>query len=98
VKEPIWIDQRDATALHDGLLALLGGARTAARGLAESALCPPLQHLTYAKSPNVVDLGTVYTSGIARNHPLVVATSVRGLNPDETGYSTFLRECCSTEH
>jgi death-on-curing protein len=42
VKEPIWIDERDALALHDRLLALQGGA-TGLRddGLLKSALARP---------------------------------------------------------
>jgi death on curing protein len=72
VKEPVWIDERDALALHDRLLALHGGA-TGVRdeGLLNSALARPRQHFAYADSPDLIDMATAYTAGIVRNHPFV---------------------------
>jgi death on curing protein len=72
VKEPVGIDERDAFALHDRLLALHGGA-TGLRddGLLKSALARPQQHFAYAKSPDIVDMAAAYTWGIVRNHPFV---------------------------
>jgi death-on-curing protein len=72
VKEPIWIDERDALALHDRLLALHGGAaglRDA--GLLKSALARPQQHFAYAESADIIDMATAYTAGIVRNHPFI---------------------------
>ncbi len=72
MKTPIWIDERDALALHGRLLSLHGGA-TGLRdaGLMKSALARPQQHFAYAASPNIIDLGALYTVGIVRNHPFV---------------------------
>jgi death-on-curing protein len=72
VKEPIWIDERDALALHDRLLALHGGAaglRDA--GLLKSALARPQQHFAYAESADIIDMATAYTAGVVRNHPFI---------------------------
>ena len=71
-KEPLWIEERDALAIHDRLLALHGGA-TGLRdqGLLESALARPRQHHAYAATSDIVALAALYTSGIVRNHPFV---------------------------
>ena len=72
MKEPVWIDERDALALHDRLLALHGGAvGLRDDGLLKSALARPQQHFTYAESPDIVDMAAAYTWGIVRNHPFV---------------------------
>jgi death on curing protein len=72
VKEPVWIDERDALALHDRLLALHGGAvGLRDDGLLKSALARPQQHLAYAASPDIADLAAAYTCGIVLNHPFV---------------------------
>jgi len=72
VKEPVWIDERDALALHDRLLALHGGAvGLRDDGLLKSALARPQQHFAYAESPDVVEMAAAYTCGIVRNHPFV---------------------------
>ena len=70
MKEPVWIDERDALALHDRLLALHGGAvGLRDDGLLKSALARPQQHFAYAESPDIVDRAAAYTWGIVRNHP-----------------------------
>lgn len=72
MKEPIWIDERDALALHGRLLALDGGSagiRSAA--LLQSALARPSQVFAYAEKPDIVDLAVAYTAGIIRNHPFI---------------------------
>jgi death on curing protein len=72
VKEPVWIDERDALALHDRLLALHGGAvGLRDDALLKSALARPQQHFAYAESPDIVDMAAAYTGGIVRNHPFV---------------------------
>ena len=72
MKEPVWIDERDALALHDRLLALHGGAvGLRDDGLLKSALARPQQHFAYAESPDIVDMAAAYTWGIVRNHPFV---------------------------
>ena len=70
--EPIWIEEQDALALHDRLLALHGGAagvRDAA--LLQSALARPQQISAYAQTPGIIDMAAAYTAGIIRNHPFV---------------------------
>jgi death-on-curing protein len=72
VSGPIWIEQRDALALHDRLVALHGGASGLRdEGLLISALARPQQHFAYAESADVVDMAAAYTAGIVRNHPFV---------------------------
>jgi death-on-curing protein len=70
--EPVWIEERDALALHGRLLALDGGApglRDA--GLLQSALARPRQLYAYGDSPDIIDLAAACTAGIVRNHPFV---------------------------
>jgi death-on-curing protein len=72
VKAPVWIDERDALALHDSLLALHGGAAGLRDdGLLKSALARPRQQFAYAESPDIVDMAAAYTWGIVRNHPFI---------------------------
>jgi death-on-curing protein len=72
VKEPVWIDERDALVLHDRLLALHGGtAGLRDDGLLKSVLARPQQHVAYADSSGIVEMAAVYTAGIVRNHPFV---------------------------
>jgi death-on-curing protein len=72
VKQPVWIDERDVLALHDRLIALHGGAAGLRDvGLLKSALARPQQHFAYAEAPDVIDMATVYTAGIVRNHAFV---------------------------
>lgn len=72
MKEPTWIDERDALTLHDRLLAFHGGAvGVRDDGLLKSALALPRQHLAYADAVDIIQLAAVYTAGILRNHPFV---------------------------
>jgi len=72
VSEPVWIDERDALAVHDQLLVLDGGAPGVRdQGLLESALARPRQIHAYADHPDLVDISAAYTAGIVRNHPFV---------------------------
>ena len=69
---PVWIDERDALAIHDRLLALDGG-RAGVRdpGLLKSALTRPKQIHAYGNRPGTVTLASAYTAAIVRNHPFV---------------------------
>lgn len=72
MREPVWIEERDALVLHDRLLALHGGAsgvRDAA--LLQSAMGRPRQHYAYAEKADVGEMAAAYTAGIVRNHPFV---------------------------
>jgi death-on-curing protein len=72
VKEPVWIDLRDALAIHDRMLALHGGAEGIRdQTLLESALAPPRQVYAYAENPALADLGAALVAGIVKNHPFV---------------------------
>lgn len=70
MKEPLWIDTRDALILHDRLLALHGGA-AGVRDLAllESAVARPRQLFTYDARADVCAMAAAYTVGIVKNHP-----------------------------
>jgi death on curing protein len=71
-KEPLWIEARDALAIHDRLLAQHGGrVGLRDRGLLESALARPRQHYSYAKTSDILEMAALYTAGIVRNHPFV---------------------------
>ena len=72
MKEPLWIDEPDALALHDRLLALHGGAP----GLRDPALLPsalarPRQLYAYMEAATMIDMAAAYTAGIVRNHPFL---------------------------
>lgn len=70
--EPLWIDVRDALALHERLLALHGGAAGLRdRALLESALARPRQLRAYADAPDRIGLAAAYTTGLVRNHPFI---------------------------
>ena len=70
--EPLWIEERDALALHDRLLALHGGAAGwRDGGLLHSALARPRQMHAYANAPDAIDLAAAYTVGLVRNHPFI---------------------------
>jgi death on curing protein len=70
--EPLWIEMRDALAIHDRQLALHGGGGGVRDpGLLESALARPRQHYSYARSPGVIELAGLYTAAIIRNHPFI---------------------------
>jgi death-on-curing protein len=68
VEAPVRIDERDALALHDSLLALHGGAvGLRDDGLLKSALLRPRHQFAYAESPDIVHMAAAYTWGIVRN-------------------------------
>jgi death-on-curing protein len=72
VKKPVWIDERDALALHDLLLDLDGGAEGVRdEGLLKSALARPQQIYAYGDRPGIVELAAAYTFAILRNHPFI---------------------------
>ena len=72
MKEPVWIDMRDALAIHDRMLALHGGAEGIRdQTLLESALARPRQVYAYAENPALADLGAALVAGVVKNHPFV---------------------------
>jgi death-on-curing protein len=71
-RTPQWIDLRDVLAIHDRLLAIHGGGSGLRdRGLLESAIARPRQHQVYSSSADIIEMATLYTAGIVRNHPFV---------------------------
>jgi death-on-curing protein len=71
-EEPIWIEERDALAIHERLLALHGGASGLRdKALLSSALARPRQRLAYADDVDIVSLSAAYAAGIVGNHPFV---------------------------
>ena len=72
MSEPVWINAREALALHDRLLALDGGT-TGVRdmGLFQSALARPQQLYAYGDNPDIIDMAAACIAGIVRNHPFV---------------------------
>ena len=72
MKEPAWIEARDAIVLHERLLAAYGGAAGLRdEGLLAAALARPQQHLAYAEKLDVVAMAAIYTAGVVQNHPSV---------------------------
>jgi death-on-curing protein len=72
MKEPVWLDERDALILHDRLLALHGGASGVRdAGLLASALARPRQYFSYTQDPSIIHMAALYTAGIVSNHPFV---------------------------
>ncbi|MFZ1327327.1 MAG: type II toxin-antitoxin system death-on-curing family toxin [Candidatus Contendobacter sp.] len=70
--ELLWIEERDALALHDRLLILHGGAAGVRdRALLQSALARPQQIFAYAETRDRIDMAAAYTAGIIRNHPFI---------------------------
>ena len=69
---PIWIDELDALALHERLLALHGGAAGLRdQGSLQSALARPKQLAAYGDDADLVAMACACTFGIVRNHPFV---------------------------
>lgn len=72
MSKPIWIDERDALALHDRVLALDGGAAGVRdEGLLQSALARARQLHAYRGDGDLIEMAGAYTVGIVRNHPFV---------------------------
>ena len=72
MKTPVWIEERDAIAIHDRVLVVHGGARGIRDlGLLQSALARPRQRFAYGKKTDAIELAALYTAGIVQNHPFV---------------------------
>lgn len=70
--EPIWIDETDARAVHERMLALYGGPEGVRdQGLLQSALARARQMFAYDEGCDVIDMASAYTSGGVKNHPFV---------------------------
>lgn len=68
----IWIDERDALAVHDRLLMFHGGAQGVRdAGPLSSALARPQQLEAYGEAVGVIELGAAYSAGVIHNPPFV---------------------------
>ena len=81
MREPNWVSENEAIALHNEALLNHGGSPGIRdRGLLDSALARPRQVFAYTANTNIVELAAAYTAGIVRNHPFVDGNK-------RTGYS-----------
>ncbi|MFP1132265.1 type II toxin-antitoxin system death-on-curing family toxin [Asticcacaulis sp. W401b] len=68
----IWLEARDAIAVHDRSLVLHGGpGGVRDEGLLLSALARPQQLAVYADGVDRVQLAAAYTAGVVQNHPFI---------------------------
>jgi death-on-curing protein len=68
----VWLDERDALAVHDRSMLLHGGAPGVRDpGLLASAMARPRQLNAYGEAVDVLELAAAYTSGVLRNHPFI---------------------------
>ncbi len=68
----VWLDARDALAVHEQSLVLHGGAPGLRdEGLLQSALARARQIEAYDEAAGVVEFAVAYTAGIVRNHPFI---------------------------
>jgi death-on-curing protein len=68
----VWLDERDAIAIHDRSLLRHGGAK-GLRDLAllQAAMARPRQRAAYNDKADVIDLAAAYTTGLIQNHPFI---------------------------
>ena len=72
MKEPIWILDEVAQAVHSMLLAEHGGGSGIRdETLLDSALARAKQKYTYEPDASIFELAAAYSFGIAKNHPFI---------------------------
>lgn len=73
IREPIWISEDFALAIHERQLAEHGGGSGIRdRGMFESAMARPLQlHAYGGEQAGIPEFAAAYAFGLARNHPFV---------------------------
>jgi len=71
--EPNWLTQEECLALHSMLISMFGGADGLRdKHALETSLGRPLQHDSYSEPPpSIIELATVYCSGIVKSHPFM---------------------------
>ena len=93
MKEPIWVLQDTAIAVHQMLLAEHGGlSGIRDETLLNSALARPLQHFTYNSDISITELAASYSYGLAKNHPFIdgnkrIALTIAAIFLELNGYS-----------
>ncbi len=71
MKEPIWVEERIALAIHEDQLAQHGGSSGIRdENLLGASLARP-KHLFAYGDPTIFDLAAAYGYGLANNHPFV---------------------------
>ncbi len=69
---PVWVTEKLVLMVHDMLLAEHGGlSGIRDHGLLKSALAKPQQLYRYKPKSSLYELATVYSFGLAKNHPFV---------------------------
>ena len=72
MKEPSWVDEHVALAIHGRMLTLHGGASGLRdKGLLQSALARPRQLFAYAESPSLIAMAAAYFAVIVRDRPFI---------------------------
>ncbi len=98
MKEPIWVLQDTAIAVHQMLLAEHGGlSGIRDETLLNSALARPLQHFTYNSDISIAELTASYSYGLAKNHPFIdgnkrIALTLAAIFLELNGYSLYAPE------
>ncbi len=93
MKEPIWVLQDTAIAVHQMLLAEHGGlSGIRDETLLTSTLARPLQHFTYNSDISIAELAASYSYGLAKNHPFIdgnkrIALTIAAIFLELNGYS-----------
>ena len=71
MKVPVWLDLRDALALHEMMLGNYGGlAGIRDEGLLDLALNKPRTKFGY-RCEDLFELAAAYTAGVVLNHPFL---------------------------
>lgn len=71
MKEPLWVDDREAVAINARALALFGGLEGGVRDqtLLQAALARPLNKWHYEeKRPDIFDLAAAYAFALCKGH------------------------------
>lgn len=72
MKDFIWIEEKDARAVHGRVIVAHGGTDGIRdTGLLQSALARPLQRHAYSGTADIIELAAAYTAGIIQNHPFL---------------------------
>jgi death on curing protein len=72
VNKPVWIEERDVTAIHARLLAIEGAAAGIRdRGLLQSALARARHLFAYDQQAAIPEMAAAYASGIVHDHPFL---------------------------
>lgn len=75
----MWIEELDALAVHEEVLAAHGGAEGVRdHRLLRSILARPREQYASGENPDIVGLAALYTAGIVRDRPFIDANQPTG--------------------